>query len=75
VKYQAIYILAQFLLKLSLFAFTKPRRARIDDAGALHHIICRRIDGCRIYRDDSDRQDFLSRLVQRVSKEQNERPE
>ena len=39
-----------------------PRRARIDAAGALHHIICRGIQRCRIYRDDSDRQDFLSRL-------------
>ena len=38
------------------------RRARIDAAGALHHIICRGIQRCRIYRDDSDRQDFLSRL-------------
>ncbi|HSN24270.1 MAG TPA: transposase [Methylomicrobium sp.] len=41
-----------------------PRRARIDAAGALQHIICRGIQRCRIYRDDSDRQDFLSRLGQ-----------
>jgi putative transposase len=41
-----------------------PRRARVDAAGALQHIICRGIQRCRIYRDDSDRQDFLSRLGQ-----------
>ncbi len=39
-----------------------PRRARIDAARALQHIICRGIQRCRIYQDDSDRQDFLSRL-------------
>jgi REP element-mobilizing transposase RayT len=39
-----------------------PRRASIDAAGALQHIICRWIQRCRIYQDDSDRQDFLSRL-------------
>jgi len=39
-----------------------PHRARIDAPGALQHIICRGIQRCRIYRDDSDRQDFLSRL-------------
>jgi REP element-mobilizing transposase RayT len=41
-----------------------PRRARIDAPGALQHIIGRGIQRCRIYRDDSDRQDFLSRLGQ-----------
>ena len=41
-----------------------PRRARIDAAGALQHIICRGIQRCRIYRDDADRQDFLGRLGQ-----------
>jgi REP-associated tyrosine transposase len=28
----------------------------------LQHIICRGIQRCRIYQDDSDRQDFLGRL-------------
>jgi len=45
-----------------------PRRARIDATGALQHIICRGIQRCRIYRDDSDRQDFLSRLGQIIGK-------
>jgi putative transposase len=39
-----------------------PRRARIDAPGALHHIISRGIESCRIYRDDADRQDFVNRL-------------
>jgi REP element-mobilizing transposase RayT len=39
-----------------------PRKPRIDAPGALHHIICRGIERRRIYRDDSDRQDFLNRL-------------
>jgi hypothetical protein len=30
----------------------------------LQHIICRGIQRCRIYQDDSDRQDFLCRLGQ-----------
>jgi putative transposase len=41
-----------------------PRRARIDAAGALQHIICRGIQRCRIYRDESDRKDFFNRLGQ-----------
>lgn len=39
-----------------------PRQARIDGAGALHHIICRGIDRKEIFTDDLDRDDFVSRL-------------
>ena len=39
-----------------------PRRARIDAAGALHHIICRGIERRKIFRTDFDRDDFLERL-------------
>ena len=39
-----------------------PRRARIDAPGALHHVICRGIDRRTIFREDSDRDDFLKRL-------------
>ena len=39
-----------------------PRRARIDAPGALHHVICRGIERCRIFWEDSDRDDFLKRL-------------
>ena len=39
-----------------------PRKSRIDAPGTLHHIICRGIDRGRIFRDDSDRDNFLRRL-------------
>jgi len=39
-----------------------PRQARIDAPGALHHIICRGIERSRIFTDDIDREDFISRL-------------
>jgi len=39
-----------------------PRKARIDAPGALHHIIVRGIERRKIFNDDQDRNDFLSRL-------------
>ena len=39
-----------------------PRKARIDAPGALHHIIIRGIERKAIFRDDTDRADFLKRL-------------
>ena len=39
-----------------------PRRARIDAAGALQHIICRGIERRKIFRDDGDRELFIERL-------------
>ena len=39
-----------------------PRKARIDAAGALHHIIVRGIEQCQIFRDDRDRDQFIQRL-------------
>lgn len=39
-----------------------PRRSRIDAPGALHHIIARGIERCKIFRDDADRNNFLDRL-------------
>lgn len=47
-----------------------PRQARIDAPGALHHIICRGIEQRKIFRDDTDRDDFVRRLgdvLQRTS--------
>jgi REP element-mobilizing transposase RayT len=44
-----------------------PRKARIDAPGALHHIIVRGIERRKIFRDDSDRTDFLERLGNIVS--------
>ena len=39
-----------------------PRQARIDATGAFHHIICRGIERKRVFRDDADRNNFISRL-------------
>jgi len=39
-----------------------PRKARIDAPGALHHIICRGIEGRRIFQDKVDRDNFVGRL-------------
>ena len=43
-------------------ALAIPRKARIDAPGALHHIIVRGIERRKIFNDDQDRYDFLSRL-------------
>ena len=39
-----------------------PRKARIDAPGALHHIICRGIERRKIFIDDTDKNNLLSRL-------------
>ena len=39
-----------------------PRKARIDAPGALHHIMARGIERCKVFRNDMDRNDFLGRL-------------
>lgn len=39
-----------------------PRQARIDAPGALHHVIVRGIERRKIFRDNIDRLDFLTRL-------------
>jgi REP element-mobilizing transposase RayT len=40
-----------------------PRKARIDNPGALHHIMARGIEGRPIFQNDYDRKDFLNRLA------------
>jgi REP element-mobilizing transposase RayT len=44
-----------------------PRKARIDTAGAIHHIIIRGIERRKIFRNDSDRSNFVERLEKIVS--------
>jgi hypothetical protein len=39
-----------------------PRRARIDAPGDLQHIVIRRIERKAIFKDDTDREDFIERL-------------
>lgn len=45
-----------------------PRKARIDAPGALHHIICRGIERGKIFKDDIDRNNFVDRLGNILSK-------
>ena len=45
-----------------LFVFGMPRKARIDAAGALDHIIVRGIERRKIFWDDADRDSFVNRL-------------
>ena len=39
-----------------------PRAARLDGPGVMHHIMIRGIERRKIFLDDKDREDFLSRL-------------
>jgi REP element-mobilizing transposase RayT len=39
-----------------------PRKARLDAPGVYHHIIVRGIERRKIFKDDSDRDNFLNRL-------------
>jgi len=43
-----------------------PRQARLDAPGILHHVMVRGIEGCPIFLDERDRQDFVSRISQLV---------
>jgi len=45
-----------------------PRKARIDAPGALHHIFVRGIERRKIFLDDFDRDNFLKRLDNVLSK-------
>jgi len=47
-----------------------PRKARIDAPGALHHIIVRGIERRKIFYNNSDRDDFLTRLGQILTQTQ-----
>lgn len=40
-----------------------PRKARLDAEGAIHHVIVRGIERRRIFDDDGDRSNFISRLA------------
>jgi len=46
-----------------------PRLARLDAAGALHHVLVRGIERGAIFRDRKDREDFLLRLSRLVESE------
>jgi REP element-mobilizing transposase RayT len=38
------------------------RQARLDAPGTLHHVMIRGIEGAKIFEDDEDRENFLSRV-------------
>jgi putative transposase len=40
-----------------------PRKSRLDAEGAIHHIIVRGIEQRRIFDDDGDRRNFVSRMA------------
>lgn len=42
-----------------------PRQPRLDAPGTLHHVIGRGLEGTSIFRNDSDRADFVARLAAR----------
>lgn len=44
------------------YGVVMPRKSRIDAPGAMHHIIARGIERCKIFRDDADCNNFLDRL-------------
>ena len=44
-----------------------PRKARIDEPGALHHVIARGIEGRKIFQDNHDRRNFIDRLGDIIS--------
>lgn len=46
-----------------------PRQARLDAAGALHHVMARGIEQCLIFRDDRDRENFIGRISELASKQ------
>ncbi len=41
-----------------------PRQARLDAPATLHHVMVRGIERTTIFRDDTDREDFVTRLAQ-----------
>jgi putative transposase len=43
-----------------------PIQARLDAPGVLHHVMARGIERTKIFRNRKDREDFLSRLEERV---------
>jgi putative transposase len=43
-----------------------PRQARLDAPGTLHHVMIRGIEGAKIFLDDQDRENFLSRIEKLV---------
>jgi len=41
-----------------------PRQSRLDAPGTLHHVIGRGIEETKIFRNERDKRDFLSRVAE-----------
>lgn len=39
-----------------------PRQARLDAPGVMHHVMARGIERRKIYKDDTDREEFIRRI-------------
>jgi len=40
-----------------------PRQPRLDAPGALHHVMARGIEGTKVFKSRTDREDFLARVA------------
>ena len=47
--------------------FIMPRGPRLDAPGVLHHVMAHGIMRQAIFRDDSDRNDFVTRHTSRIT--------
>lgn len=45
-----------------------PRQPRLHVPGLIYHVMGRGIEGCKIFRDDNDREGFLKRLADGIGK-------
>jgi len=45
-----------------------PRQARLDAPGTLHHVMIHGIEGIKIFKNDKDRDDFISHIRELVKK-------
>ncbi len=43
-----------------------PHQSKIDAPVALHHIIVRGIERCKIFKDDTDSDSFLERFEKKI---------
>jgi len=50
--------------------YAMPRLARLDAPGVLHHVIIRRIERKKIFRDKADQDNFIDRLSRLIPESQ-----
>ena len=47
-----------------------PRQPRLDAPGTLHHVMARGIEGRKVFKSRTDREDFLARNEEGVRSQQ-----